>query len=95
MFFMLLNVSLNCCLPISFSRDCKWGLCFRIFLFIQLVQVEPVALVIALPPGSGESMPLIDVDISEAPPGISKVKAPVAADAVGDSWGCGEVAPRP
>lgn len=41
--------------------------------------------VIALPPGSGESMPRVDTDISKAPPCVGKVNAPVVTDAVGDS----------
>lgn len=42
----------------------QWGLCSRRSLFLQLVQVGFVTYAVALPPGAGMSVPLMDADMT-------------------------------
>ena len=51
--FMLLSVFLHCCVPIAFSNWYRWSLCFRRFLFLQLVQLVTVVQA-NTPSGAGE-----------------------------------------
>lgn len=60
--FILLSVFLHCHLHIYFFVGCRWSLCFKGFLFLQLVKVGPAVYLVALPVGAGRFLLIVDTD---------------------------------
>lgn len=57
----------SCCLPISSSNQYRWSLCFRVSLFLQLVQLGAVAPSNA-PSGAGRAKPQMSTPLGSRLP---------------------------